>query len=89
MKSFDESNAYEQTRREEALPMRNAAIIGSWIGEQIVDRTIEVVELLKPGERLTTDELREIREDVERMAAKQRDQIIREWEINEAAEGAE
>ena len=89
MKSFDEFLAYEKSFFEESIGARDAKIIGEWKATKIVDLTIEVCDSLRPGERLTTEELRYIRESVDAMAIEKRDKIIAEALIDLAGERAE
>jgi hypothetical protein len=78
--SNDESNAYEMTRREEVAAVRNEAIIAQWKASKTLDILSGIAADLLDDEWLTTETLRVVRLDVDRMATQQRDKIIREWE---------
>ena len=89
MKSYDNAQSFEHTRHEEWIEERNSWIIHKWKASLMLDMAASMASDLEDGEYLTTDMLKEIREEVDKLAQVSRDQIIREWEITQATEGVE
>ena len=75
-----ESDAYENTRKEEKAAKRAEDAIEAWKASKTLDILADISAGLGDNELLTVDTLRDVRLDVERMAESQRDKIIREWE---------
>lgn len=83
MKSYDNARSYQMTRIQELTIMRNEAILERWLAQRHLELLTELGPIPSEGEML------EVRIKALAERERKRDSIIREWEINRAAEGAE